>query len=262
MPVSGRVAEIANMRKSIRNSMSGVLPTMTLAIVLAAANQANAQTQRHVWEVPFGTPASQMPVDFRLPACGTHGGPPSIPLKSFAEFSRCRPEAETGLREVWFSYDDDTEYYLRATRADQAIIDRYRANAIFTHAVIYSLLFDAEGRLQGYRIATDPRETPVARADADTVGDGVRAMLPYGGAEWSCKDLQPQQGQQPWGGNYENRVCEKTANGVYVTITQHLFLKAGQQNTENGATPLGSEFESSTWVEGINASLVRKVPAQ
>jgi len=250
------------MTKIVRNSMNGVLLALSSAIVLAAANHADAQTQGpRVWQVPFGTPASQMPVDFRLPACGTHGGPPGIPLKSFAEFSRCRPEPETGFREVWFSYDDDTEYYMRATRADQAIIDRYRANQMFTHLVIYSLLFDADGRLQGYRIATDPREDAVARADADTVGDGVRAMLPYGGAEWNCKDIQPQQGEQPWGGVYENSVCDKTANGVYVTIAQHYYLKAGQQATGNGATPLASEFESGTWVEAINASL-RKPPPQ
>src|SRR6187455_1418221 len=91
--VSGRVAEIADMRKSIRNSTSGVLPALTLAILVAAASRAEAQAPAgpRVWEVPFGTPASEMPIDFRLPACGTHGGPPSIPLKSFAEFSRCRP---------------------------------------------------------------------------------------------------------------------------------------------------------------------------
>jgi hypothetical protein len=166
------------------------------------------------------------------------------------------------LREVWFSYDDDQEYYLRATRADPAIVDRYRANQMFTHLVIYSLLFDAEGRLEGYRIATDPREAPAVRADADTVGDGVRAMLPYGGADWNCQDLPPQQGEQPWGNIYENSVCEKTANGVHVTIAQHHYLKAGQQATGNGATPLPSEFESGTSVEAINASLIRKVPAQ
>ena len=250
------------MRKSIRNSMNGVLPALTLAIMVAAANRADAQAPPgpRVWEVPFGTPASQMPIDFRLPACGTHGGPPSTPLKSFAEFSRCRPEPETGLREVWFSYDDDQESYLRATRADPAIVDRYRANQMFTHLVIYSLLFDAEGRLEGYRIATDAREAAAVRADADTVGDGARAMLPYGGAEWNCNDLPPQQGQQPWGGLYENSVCDKTANGVYVTIAQHYYLKPGQQATGNGATPLASEFESGTWVEAINASLVRKAP--
>jgi hypothetical protein len=250
------------MRKSSRNSMSGVLPALTLAIMVAAANRADAQAPPgpRVWEVPFGTPASKMPIDFRLPACGTHGGPPSTPLKSFAEFMRCRPEPETGLREVWFSYDDDTEYYMRAMRADPAIVDRYRANAMFTHLVVYSLLFDQDGRLQGYRIATDPREPPEARADADTVGDGVRAMLPYGGYEWNCKELSPQNGEQAWGGVYENTVCDKTANGVFVTITQHYYLKPGQQATDNGATPLGNEFESGTWVEGINASLVRKPP--
>src|SRR5215212_1251963 len=101
------------MWNSGRNLMSGAMFAVALATGLAAAPEAYAQRTARIWEVPFGTPASRVPSDFVLPACGTHGGPAGIPLKSFAEFSRCRPEPETGLREVWFSYDDDQEYFLR-----------------------------------------------------------------------------------------------------------------------------------------------------
>ncbi len=234
---------------------------LAVGIGLVAAHQAVAQQQpTRIWDVPIGTPASQLPVDFRLPACGTHGGPPSTPLKSFEEFARCRPEPDSGLREVWFSYDDEQEYYLRAVHADPAVVARYRANQMLDHLVVYSLLFDKEGRVQGYRIATDPREVPAIRIDADMVANGVQAMLPYGGDGWDCKELSPQDGQQPYGGIYENAVCDKTANGVHVTITQHKFLKAGQQAAGRTGTPLADEFESGTWVEAINASLYKPPP--
>jgi hypothetical protein len=236
-----------------------------MAMGLGSPHQAAAQQQQapRVWEIPFGTPASKLPVDFRLPACGTHGGPPSTPLKSFEEFTKCKPEPETGLREVWFSYDDDQEYYLRAVHADPAVIDRFRANQLLDHLVVYSLLFDAEGRVQGYRISTDPREAPDARAEADIVADGVKAMLPYGADDWNCKDIPPENGELPWGGVYENSICEKTTEGTYITIAKRRFLKAGQQAYGRGGTPQPGEFEVGTWIEAINASLLgKKAPAQ
>ena len=251
------------MKKIGRNSVNSVSLAVTLAMGLVAAPQAIAQQMTtRIWDIPFGTPASELPVDFRMPACGTHGGPPSTPLKSFEEFNRCRPEPDSGLREVWFSYDDEREYYLRAVHADPAVIARYRANQMLDHLVVYSLLFDKEGRVQGYRIATDPREDPTIRIDADMVANGVQAMLPYGGDGWDCTELPPRDGQQPYGGIYENVVCDKTANGVHVTITQHKFLRAGQQAAGRGGAPLADEFESGTWVEAINASLLDKTPRQ
>src|SRR5262245_53198108 len=98
------------MRYCGRILIGGAVVAVARVPWLAAAPEAQAQRTVRIWEVPFGTPAIQVPVDFRLPACGTHGGPPGIPLKSFAEFSRCRPEPGTGFREVWFSYDDEQEY--------------------------------------------------------------------------------------------------------------------------------------------------------
>jgi hypothetical protein len=245
------------MSKRVPKAMNGLsLTLLGLAMGLAAAGPATAQQEQapNIWEIPIGTPASQMPAGFTRPACGTHGGPPSTPLKSFEEFSKCRPEPGTGLREVWFSYDDDREYYLRATHADPALIERFRANQLLDHLMVYSLLFDDEGRVQGYRLSTDPREDTESRGDADMVGEGVQAMLPYGSQDWTCTDVPPQNGQLPYGGKYENRVCEKTANGVHVTIATRRFLKAGQM-AERGGAPQEGEFESGTWIEALSMSV-------
>src|SRR3977135_758804 len=69
--VGRRGAEITRMLKSRRNLMSGVMLALTLAMGLAAAPEARAQQTIKIWQVPLGTPATQIPMDFVLPACGT-----------------------------------------------------------------------------------------------------------------------------------------------------------------------------------------------
>jgi hypothetical protein len=248
--------------KRIWNAAAGAALALALAIVLAAPHHAMAQAgdASRVWDIPFGTPADKIPTDFKMPACGTHGGPPSTRLKGFHEFAKCRAEPGTGLHEVWFSYDDDQEYYLRAVHADPAIIMGYRANTILDHLVVYSLLFDSEGRLQGFRIATDPREPAVDRESADMVGDSFK-VTPFGADGWKCTDLPPLEGEEPYGAEFLKRICEKTADGRYASIETHRYLKKGQQAGRGGA-PLAGEFEVGSWVEAINADLVKPKPAQ
>ena len=50
-----------------------------------------------IWDVPFGTPIDSLGIDFAEPACGTNGGPPSITLASFSDYTQCPTEAG-GLR--------------------------------------------------------------------------------------------------------------------------------------------------------------------
>jgi hypothetical protein len=190
-------------------------------------------------------------------ACGTHWGPPSTPLSSFEEFARCPAEPETGLHEVWFSYDDDREYYLRAIRANADVIRRYQANQIMDHLVIFSLLFDSEGRVQGHRIGTDPREIPEIRIDADILEGGLKVIAYSAVGPWNCTEEPPADGEEPYGGIFVKRVCQTIdSNGRYVTIRAHKFLRAGQRAPGRGGTPLAGEFESGTWAEAINADLV------
>src|SRR5689334_21208526 len=91
------------------------------AVIMAFATaRVEAQTPApKIWDIKLGTPVGALPADqFVDPACGTNGGPPARVLKSFAEFAQCAVETTTGLREVWFRYDDEMEYVGRARRSD------------------------------------------------------------------------------------------------------------------------------------------------
>src|SRR5260370_37511415 len=66
-----------------------------------------------IWDLQLGAQADQLPDEFVDYACGTNGGPPAAPLNGFAEFRRCRAEP-SGLREVYFRYDDELEYLAKA----------------------------------------------------------------------------------------------------------------------------------------------------
>jgi hypothetical protein len=191
-----------------------------------------------------------------ITACGTNGGPPSTPLRGFEEFHRCAAEPETGLHEVWFSYDDELEYYYRAIRQDLEVIEDNRANTLLGQLVVYSLLFDSEGRVQGHRIVSDTRETPEVRQMSDQL-EAIKVFA-YGADGWSCTELPRLEGEQPFGGLFMKKLCEKVDDeGRYVTMRAHHFLRPGQRAGRPGA-PLAGEFEIGAWVEAINADLVGK----
>src|SRR6267142_5007075 len=107
----------------VRSVLSGAA-----AMLLMTAAAATAQAPK-IWDVAFGTHVAALPLDqFVDPACGTNGGPPARVLATFADFSQCPVERTTGLREVWFRYDDELEYVARARRSD-IMIKQYRANS-------------------------------------------------------------------------------------------------------------------------------------
>lgn len=223
------------------------------ALVFAQQSQAQ-QREAAIWEVPLGTPASAVPPEFMITACGTNGGPPSTPLRGFEEYQLCAPEPETGLHEVWFSYNDEREYYLRAIRANPEVIEDNRANTLLGQLVVYSLLFDSEGRVQGHRISSDTREDPEVRVNSDQL-DALKVFA-YGADGWNCTDLPPEEGELPFGGLFLKRICEKVDDqGRYVTIRTHHFLRPGQRAGRPGA-PLPNEFEAGAWIEAINAEIV------
>src|SRR4249919_3584950 len=92
--------------------LAGVL--VGLAVVASALAAPTERPRRlEVWDIPLGTRVAQLPDEFVDYACGTNGGPPAAPLNGFAEFRRCRAEP-SGLREVYFRYDDELEYWAKA----------------------------------------------------------------------------------------------------------------------------------------------------
>lgn len=229
-----------------------------LAALGATAADAQNIPRARLWEIPLGTPVTELPPDAYLdPACGTNGGPPSLRLPSFADFARCPADRATGLHEIWFSEDDEFEYIFRAARQGAARVAL--ANNLFSHQVIYSVLVDAAGLIQGYRIITDPRESDVYRLDADSVGEFLKGN--YGFRNFTCTDLPPADGETPLDGRFLKQVCEAQRNDEYVRIETHYFRKRGQTAVSALGAPTEGYFESSTRLDVIAIALRDALPA-
>jgi hypothetical protein len=218
---------------------------LAFGLCLGAVNAQNATPK--IWDIKLGTPVSELPLDdFVDPACGTNGGPPSRVLASFAEFARCPVEPASGLREVWFRYDDEMEYIARARRSE-LMIQRYQANSLAGQPVITSLLIDDAGRVQGYRIVNDPRVDGRIRIDAYGLADLFKGMV---GAGLVCTDLPPTAGERPIEDFFVKQSCELNADGEVTRIEARHYYKPGQYAVDpNDSRITENEFESSARLE-------------
>lgn len=238
-------------------SMVAARAFFSFAFSALLALPAAAQTPaKRIYTIPFGTPVTELPADYAMQACGTNGGPPRTFLDSFAEFKNCPVEAATGLREIWYSEDDTAEYFMRALRVDEDRIEGFRANTLFEHQVIYSVLVDEQGLVQGYRIVTDPREDIRHRREANVVAPPLKNVV-FGAFGWTCTDLPKEDGERPFKGEYTKEICRKETNGRKVSIETHVLLKPGQQETRIGEGLRVGEFDVQVRLEVINAALAR-----
>lgn len=217
----------------------------TLAVWLAAsAGSALAQAPPvppRIWDIPFGTHVDDLPTgEFVSPACGTNGGPPGMPLRSFADFANCRPEP-SGLREVWFIYDDERELIYRALAPslrfadadninEDLLVQRFSATEVNLQPVIISFLIDDAGRVRGYRIFTDPAADPDLRAGAASAGVVFKARFGLDG--WVCENLPPAEGETPIGtapfDRFIKERCEMRLADRQVIVETRNYYKRGQ----------------------------------
>ncbi len=227
----------------------GVLAVLALLALDAAA----LELQPKIYDIKLGTPVGMLPVtEWVDPACGTNGGPRGGFIQSFENFAKCPKEADTGLHEIWFQYDDEDELAARALR-DPHMIGVYAANQLFNQPIIMSLLVDDQGLVQGYRVFNDNRAPPAQRIDAHIMG---RPMVGLSGLdEASCSDIAPLPGERPVYGVFEKRYCRGVVNGIRATIESKLFLKPGQ-NLIDPVTqePYPNAFESSARMELVVAA--------
>jgi hypothetical protein len=228
-----------------------------LMVWLAPMEQIRAQDRPkrlNVWDIHIGTAASAIPDEFVNYACGTNGGPPSLPLASFAEFKKCRSDAN-GLREVYFEYDDELEYWARALDL-KAEIRMYAGTTAYEFPVVASVLFDDAGLVKGARLVTDPRQQVPARNRSEfwTLANFVRQR--FGDDGWKCKDLPPDEGEHPVGSIFVKNHCEKTANGLHLVLEQRYFQKKGQQSIDpDTGQPRMGDYESGTRFEMYDAGV-------
>jgi hypothetical protein len=200
-----------------------------------------------IWDIKLGIPIRELPLkDFVDPACGTNGGPPARVLKGFDEFAVCPVEPSTGLREVWFRYDDEMEYVARARRSG-VMIRQYEANSLAGQPITTSFLIDNAGRVQGYRIVNDPRTDAGTRINAFNIADLLRGIAGMG---IPCTDLPPAEGERPINDVFIKQLCEsKTADKV-VRLESRRYYKPGQYAVDpNENRAIENQFESSARLE-------------
>ena len=215
-------------------------------MLLMTVTTASAQAPK-IWDIAFGTPVASLPLDqFVDPACGTSGGPPARVLKNFTEFAQCTRERTTGLHEVWFRYDDEMEYVARARRSD-IMIRQYQANSMAGQPIITSLLIDAAGLVQGYRMVNDPRVESRTRLAAFGLADLFKGIAGMG---LNCTNLPLAEGERPIDDWYAKEVCEKSADGRTYRVEARRYFKAGQYAVDPNDNRLTENlFESSARIE-------------
>lgn len=196
-------------------------------------------------ELVIGLPFDQQQVEFQQYACGTNGGPPSLPMKSFGDFALCPADAETGLYEITFRYDDEAEYWALAHNM-QVVANRYHGTTAGNHEIIVSALFDGEGVLRGVRAVTDDRTTLRSRFTAYQVADYIYQM--YAPGPWDCVDLPVLSGETPVARRLIKQNCVGlTKDGVKLLVETRLLRRAGQRMIDPFSGEVrGDRFVAST----------------
>ncbi len=227
-----------------------------LALSFCLVNIASAQQPLpRIWDVKLPSPVSDLPdEEFVDPACGTNGGPPGLAIGSFERFERCRPEA-SGLREIWFRYDDEWEFIARAARDPDAIA-RNNAMLVLGQPVTLSLLVDRMGLVQGYRMFTDPRAEEEVRSGA--YGAAIAFKARFGVEGWMCNDLPAAEGETPILGIFVKEQCEKVVDGQAITVESRHYYKPGQALLDpNTGLPTVNQFESSARLQVVRMDALR-----
>ena len=228
--------------------MRAIIVIVALAVICAGVTRAEEPPARSdVWTLKLGTSAAALARDaFVDYACGSNGGPPQQALTGWSDYDKCPPEPN-GLREVYFRYDDELEYWAKAHRA-RTLIAQYAGTKVLDFPVILSGLFDASGTLAGLRIVTDPQANPQDRKQAYTLTNFFKAR--YGSDGWDCTDTPPAPGENPVGTLYINRRCAKLVKGDMRAVLETRFLrKSGQAEFSGSGKLTVGQFESSTRLE-------------
>jgi len=222
-----------------------------LCSILGAADAFGAAAERprrlEVWDLKLDTPADQLPDEFVDLACGTNGGPPGLPLNAFTEFRRCRVEPP-GLREVYFRYDDELEYWAKANDL-QAQMEQFSGTKTYGFPIVVSGLFDGDGILRGIRIVSDPRDTSQNRDEAYFLRNFLNAR--FGRDNWVCEDLPLADGESAVGGIFVKQICRKEIDAQTRALLATRYLRKpgqAQYDPQSGRETTG-QFESSVRFE-------------
>jgi hypothetical protein len=215
------------------------------AAAAAAGNERPARTE--VWDLELGVNVAQLPDAFVDYACGSNGGPPALPLNGFGDFRRCRPEP-SGLREVYFRYDDELEYWAKANNLAQQM-EQFSGTKTYGFPIVVSALFDEAGTLRGIRLVSDPRGEGDNRDEAYLLRNFLTAR--FGRDGWTCEDLARAEGETPVAGIFVKQRCRKEidARTAATLATRHLRKPGQAQFDPQSGRATSGQFESTVRFE-------------
>jgi hypothetical protein len=221
-------------------------------VAIAAAAPGDRPARLEIWDLPLGAAVEQLPDEFIDYACGTNGGPPGMPLAGgWREARRCRPEA-SGLREVYFRYDDELEYWAKANSLLQQMA-QYSGTKTYGFPVTVSALIDEGGTLRGIRLVSDPRGDSQNRDEAYLLRNFLTAR--FGRDGWACETLAAEAGETAVDGIFVKERCRKDIDATTTASlsTRHL-RKAGQSRFDphTGRETTG-QFESTVRFELVRS---------
>ena len=232
----------------MRTAWAALATIVAGAIVPPALGQEDVNVEPSVWDLTLGLHASELPTEqFADFACGTNGGPPSVLIGSWTDYSLCRAEEATGWHEVYFQYDDLFEY-VGLAHADPYWTALYQFTSVYSRPVIATALFDKYGFIHGLRLVTDPRVDLSVREQAFQLGGFLQAR--YDG-DWECQPLPPGEGETPYQGVYIKQLCTliDIEEGVSREIETHVYRRPGQTILDRDNRPTEGYFESFTRIE-------------
>lgn len=211
-----------------------------LALMTGAA-VAQVQQRDEVWSLKLGASIAEQPVGYVDFACGSMGGAPSLPLNGWADFRRCRAE-ESGLREVYFRYDDELEYVARAHNSP-ADVERYGGTKTYGFPIVVSALISEDAVVRGLRIVSDPRYDS-NRDDAYVLKNFITAR--FGREGWACEDLPMEEGESSVDGLYIKQRCARAMeDGASASMWVRHLRKAGQARFDpRSGKQTKNQFES------------------
>jgi hypothetical protein len=248
------------------NGLGRLIAGLAVAACSLSGAAASAQTppvRLTLWNLKLGTALEALPPveAFKGYACGSNGGPPRQQIRDWSEFAKCRAEP-SGLREVYFEYDDEREYIARALEITNEIA-RWAGTTEQGFPVIVSALFDERGTVRGLRMVSDPRPDSRTdnyqsdnrtRSEAYVIGGMLAARFDIE-AKRDCKSLPPAEGESPVGDLFVKQVCERIdeKNGRRIALSASYFRKPGQL-AYNPLAPnelTQGQFESSARLEVV-----------
>ncbi len=222
-----------------------VVQAIALGIALGGAlcagtafGQGVREAKPSIWDLePLGRHVAELPyTQFTEFACGTNGGPPSTPLAGWWEYRRCASEGETGLREVFFRYDDEEVYWALANDLNPGV---FGGTLVFSYPVLVSALFTDDGFLAGLRIVTDPRTDAEMRRRAATLLNFFVSQ--FSRLAFACEKLPAADDETPAGAEFIKDRCVGDGEARRVTISANYYRKAGQ-------------FAYDPWAQGLTAT--------